>query len=69
LPFGEALDRIEPDVVLVDGAMQSYLLSQAAQDAGHTAAFHTWLAERNGRLAGRVTDDSYGSMEVWRIMR
>jgi hypothetical protein len=69
LPLADGLQRIGPDVVLVDGAMRSYFQSQAARDAGYSEAFDKWLSRRQAYLVGSVVDPAYGRLDIFRLTR
>jgi hypothetical protein len=67
VPLDQALDDVDPDVVLLDARMRAYFDSPSA--AGDAALFRAWLARRDGQLIGRVDDPTYGLMEIYRVRR
>jgi hypothetical protein len=68
LPFDEALRRVDPDVVLLDGRMRAYFQSDGLGSA-EGASFRDWLEAQSAQLVGRVDDPTYGLMEVYRLRR
>jgi hypothetical protein len=60
----EILDRIAPDVVLLDDRLRSYLDTAPASDP-FPADFRNWMAHRHFALSATVRDRTYGTMEVW----
>ena len=63
ITFLKALDRVGPDVVLVDGRMRKYF----AEDDHRREQFQQWLRMRHGQIRQRINDPTYGEMEVWRV--
>jgi 4-amino-4-deoxy-L-arabinose transferase-like glycosyltransferase len=67
LSLDEGLDRIAPDVVLVDRHLRDYLAAAGAQGDPNPARFRAWLARHNGRVLGRVDDPTYGLIEIYAV--
>jgi hypothetical protein len=67
VPLDQALDEVDPDVVLLDGRMRTYFDSPPAAADG--ALFRTWLARHQGQLVGSVDDATYGLMEIYGVKR
>lgn len=65
LSLAQGLDRIAPDVVLVDQRIREYL----ARDAQAGERFEAWLIENDARLRDRVEDMTYGLMEIYQVRR
>src|SRR5262249_41525871 len=57
LPLDQALDQVDPDVVLLDARMRAYFLSVPDGDV-----FDAWLQRHDARLIGQVDDPTYGLM-------
>jgi 4-amino-4-deoxy-L-arabinose transferase-like glycosyltransferase len=66
MAFGDALDRVDPDAVVIEPSMRDYFAGAAADDP-KPAEFQAWLERRGAWLAGRVDDPTYGLIEVYRI--
>jgi hypothetical protein len=64
LTMAEALDRIAPDVILIDSRMQAYFASAAPTDARPHEAL-AWMASRGFTLSAVVEDRTYGRMEIY----
>jgi hypothetical protein len=67
VPLDQALDDVDPDVVLLDARMRAYFDSPPA--AADSALFRAWLARHDARLVADVDDPTYGLMEVYRVNR
>lgn len=70
LTFDAALEQIAPDVFLLDSRVGAYLDSVATPGVpGHElyTQFEAWKARHDVRLAGRVEDATYGTMEIYRV--
>jgi hypothetical protein len=72
LTLKQALERVDPGVVLIDRFMSNYLRDTAAsdhpyhRDAADVAAF---MAERGATLTCSVSDRTYGTMLVYTLTR
>ena len=70
LTLQQALGRVDPDVILLDRFMTTYLDENASpgrsghQDAVGTKAF---MAERGARLVCSIRDHTYGTMHVYHL--
>jgi len=67
LTFDEGLDRIAPDVLLIDPRMRAFF---SDPDHGGTEAWsrlRRWMRQHRARLVGQVDDSTYGLMDVYRI--
>jgi hypothetical protein len=67
VPLDQALDDVDPDLVLLDARMRAYFDSPGAAADG--VLFRAWLARHDGELVGRVEDPTYGLMEIYRVNR
>jgi hypothetical protein len=67
LPLDQALSRVAPDVLLVDARMRNYFDSpEAGRDHDR---FYGWLLDHDAQLLGRIDDQTYGLMEIYRVRR
>jgi 4-amino-4-deoxy-L-arabinose transferase-like glycosyltransferase len=64
VPLDQALDDVDPDVVLLDARMRAYFASSP-----DGARFSAWLARHSPQLIGRVDDPTYGLVELYRVSR
>ena len=64
VPLDQALDRVAPQVVLLDPRMRTYFTS-----VPDGALFNAWLGKHNAVLLGRVDDPTYGLIEIYRLSR
>jgi hypothetical protein len=62
LPVGIALDRIAPDVILLDPRMRAYLEGPGAGDPA--SRIRDWLERQRYVRIGVVDDGTYGVMEI-----
>lgn len=69
LRLDEGLDRIAPDVVLVDDAMRRYLVVNASPANPNPRLFYDWMKRHDAHLIGRIEDRTYGLVEVYRVTR
>lgn len=72
VPFDEAIERIDPDVLLVDRYMDRLL--RDARDAEHpyhhvSVGFEAFVARRNASISCVIRDRSYGDMHVYVVPR
>jgi hypothetical protein len=67
VPLDQALDAVNPDVVLLDARMRAYFAS--LPPGGDGDRFQSWLASHNARELGRVDDPTYGLMTVYLLNR
>lgn len=68
VPFDVALDRVAPDVILIDPRLRNYLDAAAPPDhPRHEEAtrFWAWMERRGARLVARVEDRTYGAMDIY----
>jgi hypothetical protein len=68
----EALERVRPDVILIDRHMQEYLdLRSGPDDKEHSSykAFHTFMDRHRVQVACVVEDEIYGAMRVYHVSR
>jgi 4-amino-4-deoxy-L-arabinose transferase-like glycosyltransferase len=63
-PLDEGLDRIGPDVVLLDPRLRDYFATDGARDG---AQFDRWLERRQARLIDQIDDPTYGRMDVYQV--
>lgn len=66
----EALDQMDPDVVLLDRHMSGYLESLSDPSHADHETYIEWqrfLAGRGGELAGIVDDATYGTMLIYQV--
>lgn len=69
LPFDEGMERLHPDIVLIDHRMKAVFENPNTDYGGLSVGFAQWR-ERHGLLRfGEVDDPSYGPIELWRITR
>jgi hypothetical protein len=69
IQFDEGLDKVQPDIVLLDARMRAYLNGPVEPDDQIPARFHSWLSRHDVQLIGRVDDSTYGLMEIYRVRR
>ena len=69
LTLDAALERVAPDIVLVDQRMREYFAAPAYRGQENAARFSQWLLRHDGRLIGRVDDATYGLMEIYQVRR
>ncbi len=62
----EGLDRIAPDIVLLDPRLRDYFATDGASDGAH---FDSWLERHHGRLIDQIDDPTYGRMDVYQVDR
>jgi 4-amino-4-deoxy-L-arabinose transferase-like glycosyltransferase len=72
MPLDAALDRVNPDIILVDRIMAAFF--EAAREPSHPLhdrrlAFDAFMLRRNARLACTIPDETYGTMEVYQLPR
>jgi 4-amino-4-deoxy-L-arabinose transferase-like glycosyltransferase len=72
IPFDEAIERVDPDVLLVDRYMDRML--RAARDPAHPyhyqyVGFETFVARRRASINCVIRDRSYGDMQVYVVPR
>lgn len=69
LPFDEGMERLHPDIVLIDHRMNTVFENPNTEYGSLSIGFAQWR-ERHGLLRfGEVEDPSYGAIELWRITR
>jgi hypothetical protein len=64
VPLDEGLDRIAPDIVLLDARLRDYF---ATDGAGDGAQFDGWLERRHARLIDQIDDPTYGRVDVYQV--
>lgn len=62
-PLAEALDEVDPDVILLDARMRAYF-DTAADDPRPQAALD-WMADRGYERMAVVEDVTYGRMDIY----
>jgi hypothetical protein len=62
--FHLALQKIDPDVVLMDSSMRDYFDALPANDF-RPRDFASWLSAENFSLSATVDDPSYGLIEIY----
>jgi len=67
LSFDEGLERIAPDIVLLDERMRDYFFNIAITDDSKPREFYRWLNAHHGTLVGRVDDPTYGLIEIYAV--
>ena len=67
VPLDQALDAVDPDVVLLDPRMRTYF--ESLPPGGDAERFETWLARHSAREIGRIDDPTYGQMIVYLLKR
>ena len=71
VPLGAALDRVAPDVVILDPRMMVLLQKPAEPEVPVpelAAAFWGWMELREARLLARLEDATYGTMDVYEVV-
>jgi hypothetical protein len=72
IPVDEALEALEPDVILIDVRMGAYLDEIARPDHpdhARSVAFWGFMRRHQARLEAQVEDASYGPMRVYWLGR
>lgn len=72
LTLQQALGRVDPDVILLDRFMTTYLDENASPErSGHQDAVgvKAFMAERGARLVCSIRDHTYGTMHVYHLVR
>ena len=70
LSFDEALERVAPDVILIDVRMARYFDSLADPDHPDHERLLAWrrfAGRHDAALVATIEDHTYGGMEVWRL--
>jgi hypothetical protein len=70
--FKQALERVNPDVILIDRYMSEYFDAMASPaDPGHTwyVQWREFMKVRHAQLAGVVDDATYGRLSVYHLKR
>ena len=67
-----ALDKVDPDIILIDRIMAKYF--EAAGDPDHPShhrrqAFDAFMARQEARLVCTIQNRTYGTMNVYRVKR
>ena len=65
-----ALDKVDPDIILIDRIMARYF--ESASDPSHPArarrqAFDAFMARRDAQLVCTIQNQTYGTMNVYRV--
>lgn len=69
VPLDVAIDRVGPDVILIDDAMQRYFDGLADTTHPQHARFLEWrryIERRDLTMVATVDDVTYGSVRIWR---
>lgn len=71
LSFDQALERVGPDVVLVDREMNAFF--EALADPAHPqhawlAQYHAFMRRHGARLVATVEDATYGRIEIYSLL-
>jgi 4-amino-4-deoxy-L-arabinose transferase-like glycosyltransferase len=64
----DAFDRQRPDVILIDERMREFIRDEPATGsrfAGLAGEFSTWLSSDDVRLTDRVSDTTYGDVDIY----
>jgi hypothetical protein len=69
IPFDAGLDKLQPDIVLLDARMRAYLTGPVQPEDEIPARFYSWLSRHDAQVIGRVEDSTYGLMEIYRVRR
>ena len=67
LPLDQGLTQVGPDVVLLDARMRAYFDEPSV--AADRDRFHSWMAQHDARVLGRIDDPTYGLLEIYRVSR
>jgi 4-amino-4-deoxy-L-arabinose transferase-like glycosyltransferase len=67
VPFDAALDRLAPDIVIVDPKIRGYFDSIESRGDPTPALFRDWLQRHNAQLIVRLDDNTYGLMEIYGV--
>lgn len=63
------LDRIAPDVVIIDPRMREYFAYPGAPNQANAQALQDWLAGHQARLVKTIDDLTYGTFEIFQVPR
>ena len=66
-PLDQALDDVDPDVVLFDPRMRDYF--QSLPPGGDGDRFAAWLSRHSAQRIATIDDPTYGLMEIYRLSR
>jgi hypothetical protein len=67
VPLDQALDEVDPDVVLLDTRTRAYF--DSLPPGGDGTRFSAWLDKHSARELGRIDDPTYGLMTVYLLSR
>ena len=70
LPFEEAIERVDPDVILIDRYMADLFQStKDPSDRSHhlSTGFERYQARHSLQLLCTIRDRTYGPMEVYKV--
>jgi 4-amino-4-deoxy-L-arabinose transferase-like glycosyltransferase len=69
LSLDAALDRVDPEIVLIDDRMRAVVGEPppAASRDEQAAQFWSWMGRRQARLLDRIVDPTYGTFDVYRV--
>jgi hypothetical protein len=70
LAMDTALERVDPDVILVDDPMQEYfdeIANAAHPNHALYRGYQQYMAAHHATLIGVIEDDTYGRLSVYRI--
>lgn len=66
LPFREALERVAPDVVLLDERVGLWVTQQPDLDGSNRrSAFESYMTDHQAELVAIVADSTYGRVEIY----
>lgn len=66
-PLDQGLERLAPDIVLLNERMRDYFAETAARGDANPAAFWNWLSAHHAELIAQIDDPTYGVIETYRI--
>lgn len=69
ITFTAGLDRIAPDVVIIDPRMREYFAQPGARNQANTQALQDWLVRHQARLVKTIDDPTYGAFEIFQVPR
>jgi hypothetical protein len=67
IPFDVGLERVAPNVVLIDPRMRAFFADQSHGGVEAGVRLAIWLRRHHAALVGRVDDRTYGLMEVYQV--
>jgi hypothetical protein len=67
VPLDQALDDVDPDVVLLDARMRAYF--EGLPPGGDGQRFDDWLQRHSAQVIADFDDPTYGRMTIYRLSR